>query len=58
MNIYTNRNTKKLFFGGQRKMILKIKVKDTDNIIGLKEDIVYRIEQIADVVSVEVEDER
>ena len=39
-------------------MILKIKVKDTDNIIGLKEDIVYRIEQIADVVSVEVENEQ
>ena len=35
-------------------MTLIIKVKDTDNIIGLKEDIVYRLEQIADVESVDV----
>lgn len=39
-------------------MVLIIKVKDTDNIIGLKEDLVYRIEQLADVISVDVRDER
>lgn len=39
-------------------MVLIIKVKDTDNIIGLKEDLVYRIEQLADVISVDVQDER
>lgn len=38
-------------------MILIVKVKDTDNIIGLKEDIVYRLEQVADVEWVEVRDE-
>ena len=37
-------------------MILIIKVRDTDNIICLKEDIVYRIEELADVESVEVRD--
>lgn len=38
-------------------MILIIKVKDTDNIIGLKEDIIYRLEQVADVVSVDVKED-
>ena len=35
-------------------MKIIITVKDTDNIIGLKEDIVCRIEEIADVISVDV----
>ena len=38
-------------------MIIKVKVKTTDNIIGLKEDIVSRIEDIADVERVDVEEE-
>ena len=38
-------------------MVIIVKVKDTDNIIGLKEDIVYRLEQIVDVERVEVRDE-
>jgi hypothetical protein len=38
-------------------MILIVKVKDTDNIIGLKEDIVSRIEDIVDVVRVDVEED-
>ena len=38
-------------------MILIVKVKDTDNVIGLKEDIVYRIEQVTDVEHVEVQRE-
>lgn len=38
-------------------MIVILKVKDTDNIIGLKEDIVARLEEIADVVSVDVKEE-
>ena len=37
-------------------MIVILKVKDTDNIIGLKEDIVARLEEIADVVSVDVKE--
>ena len=35
-------------------MKIIITAKDTDNIIGLKEDIVCRIEQIADVISIDV----
>lgn len=38
-------------------MKLIVTVKDTDNIIGLKEDIVSRIEDIADVERVDVEDD-
>lgn len=39
-------------------MIVILKVKDTNNIIGLKEDIVARLEEIADVISVDVKEER
>jgi hypothetical protein len=35
-------------------MTIIITVKDTDNIIGVKEDIVSRIEDIVDVIRVEV----
>lgn len=38
-------------------MLIIVKVKDTDNIIGLKEDIVSRIEDIVDVVRVDVEED-
>lgn len=38
-------------------MKLIVIVKDTDNIIGLKEDIVSRIEDIADVERVDVEED-
>ena len=34
-------------------MIVLIKVKDTDNIIGLKEDIAMRIEGVADIEHIE-----
>lgn len=37
-------------------MKIIITVKDTDNIIGLKEDIVCRIEEIADVIFVDVQE--
>lgn len=37
-------------------MKIIITVKDTDNIIGLKEDIVCRIEEIVDVISVDVKE--
>ena len=39
-------------------MKLIVTVKDTDNIIGLKEDIVSRIEDIVDVVRVDIEEDR
>jgi hypothetical protein len=35
-------------------MILVIKIKDTDNIIGVKEDIASRLEAIADVERIDV----
>lgn len=35
-------------------MILVIKIKDSDNIIGVKEDIASRIEAIADVERIDV----
>lgn len=35
-------------------MILVVKIKDTDNIIGVKEDIASRIEDIADVERIDV----
>lgn len=37
-------------------MKIIITIKDTDNIIGLKEDIVCRIEEIADVITVDVKE--
>ena len=35
-------------------MILLIKVKDTDNVIGLKEDIAMRLEGVADIEMIDV----
>ena len=35
-------------------MILVIKIKDSDNIIGIKEDIASRIESIADVERIDI----
>ena len=35
-------------------MIVVIKIKDTDNIIGVKEDVASRIEAIADVERIDV----
>lgn len=35
-------------------MILVIKIKDSDNIIGVKEDIASRIEAVADVERIDV----
>ena len=35
-------------------MILLIKVKDTDNVIGLKEDIAMRLEGVADIERIDV----
>ena len=37
------------------KMKIIITVKDTDNIIGLKEDIAMRLEGVADIVRIDVE---
>ena len=39
------------------KMKIIITVKDTDNIIGLKEDIAMCLEKIADIVRIDVEAE-
>ena len=39
-------------------MIITIKVKDTDNIIGLKEDISARLEDVADILRIDVEEDR
>ena len=39
-------------------MLLIIKVKDTDNIIGLKEDIAARLEGVADIERIDVCDDR
>lgn len=36
-------------------MKIIITVKDTDNIIGLKEDIAMRLEGVADIVRIDVE---
>jgi hypothetical protein len=38
-------------------MYIIIKVKDTDNIIGLKEDIAMRLEGIADIERIDVREE-
>lgn len=38
---------------GEMKII--ITVKDTDNIVGLKEDIAMRLEGVADIVRIDVE---
>ena len=35
-------------------MLLVIKIKDTDNIIGLKEDIAARLEDVADIERIDV----
>lgn len=40
---------------GEGKMKIIITVKDTDNIIGLKEDIAMRLEGVADIVRIDVE---
>ena len=37
------------------KMRIIITVKDTDNIVGLKEDIAMRLECVADIVRIDVE---
>ena len=39
-------------------MLIIIKVKDTDNIIGLKEDISARLEGVADIVRIDVIEDR
>ena len=38
-------------------MYIIIKVKDTDNVIGLKEDIAMRLEGITDIVRIDVREE-
>lgn len=38
-------------------MYILIKIKDTDNIIGVKEDIAMRLEDIADIVRIDVREE-
>lgn len=38
-------------------MLIVIKAKDTDNIIGLKEDIAMRLEGVCDIVHIDVRDE-
>lgn len=38
-------------------MLIIIKVKDTDNIIGLKEDIAMRLEEVADIVRIDVRED-
>lgn len=38
-------------------MYLIIKVKDTDNIIGLKEDIAMRLEGVCDIEHIDVREE-
>ena len=39
-------------------MLIIVKVKDTDNIIGLKEDIAMRLEGVADIERIDVVDDR
>ena len=38
-------------------MYILIKIKDTDNIIGVKEDIAMRLEGIADIERIDVREE-
>ncbi len=39
-------------------MLVIIKVKDTDNIIGLKEDIAARLEDVADILRIDILEDR
>ena len=39
-------------------MLIIVKVKDTENIIGLKEDIAMRLEGVADIERIDVVDDR
>lgn len=39
-------------------MLIVVEVKDTDNIIGLKEDIAMRLEGVADIERIDVYDNR
>jgi hypothetical protein len=39
-------------------MKIIITVKDTDNIIGLKEDIAMRLEDLVDIVGIDVEEDK
>lgn len=39
-------------------MLIIVKVKDTDNIIGLKEDVAMRLEGVADIERIDVIDDR
>jgi hypothetical protein len=39
-------------------MLIIVKVKDTDNIIGLKEDVAMRLEGVADIERIDVIEER
>lgn len=39
-------------------MLIVIKVKDTDNIIGLKEDIAARLEDVTDIKRIDVYDDK
>lgn len=39
-------------------MFIVVKVKDTDNIIGLKEDIAMRLEGVVDIERIDVIDDR
>ena len=39
-------------------MKIIITVKDTDNIIGLKEDIAMRLEDLVDIVRIDVEEDK
>lgn len=38
-------------------MLIIVKVKDTDNIIGLKEDIAARLEDVVDIERIDVRDD-
>lgn len=39
-------------------MLIIIKAKDTDNIIGLKEDLATRLEDLVDIELIDVRDEK
>ena len=39
-------------------MLIIVKIKDTDNIIGLKEDIAMRLEGVVDIERIDVIDDR
>lgn len=39
-------------------MLIVIKTKDTDNIIGLKEDIAMRLESVVDIERIDVKEDR